>query len=196
MILQGAAGVFAELGVRATSVEDLLKASGVSRRTFYRHFGSKEEVMAALYRIGTDRLLEGCRQAFQEESEPLRQIERCIDVHLRNARELGRLVFVLGGEAQRRESILHARRMEVHETLVSLFAASTPPVAGKQVDPLLFRALVIALEGVTRVMLEEGDEGRRVTEAGIARVRRVMTRMAAATLVGKGAHVPALPTGD
>lgn len=193
MILQGAAGVFAELGVRAASVTDLLEAAGVSRRTFYRHFGSKEDVMVALYRLGTDALLDACRAAIHEESDPLRQLERCIDAHLRNARQLGRLVFVLGGEAQNHESALHARRMEVHETLVSLLASSP---AGRRIDPLLFRALVIALEGVTRVMLEDGDEGRRITDAAVARVKRVMMRVATATLVGKGPGLAPLPTVD
>jgi AcrR family transcriptional regulator len=193
MILQGSARVFAELGVRAASVADILKAAGISRRTFYRHFDSKEAVMAALYRLGTDRLLDACRRAFQEEQDVLKQIDRCIDAHLRNAKELGRLVFVLGGEAQRTESTLHARRMEVHETLVQLFMSSTAPTA-KQADPLIFRAVILALEQITRVMLEEGDEGRRVTDEAIERVRRVMTRIAAATYAGKGPGVPPIPT--
>lgn len=193
MILQGAARVFSDMGARAASVTDLLTESGISRRTFYRHFASKEDVMLALYRVGTDALLDACRTAVKEESDPLRQLERCIEAHLRNARQLGRIIFVLGGEAQRHESALHARRMEVQETLVSLLAASP---AGQRVEPLLFRALILALEGATRVILEECDEGRKVTDAGIERVRRVMMRMAAATMVGKGPGVPPLPTVD
>jgi AcrR family transcriptional regulator len=196
MILQGAASVFAEHGVRAASVEHILAAAAISRRTFYRLYGSKEDVAVALYRMGTDRLVEACRLAVSEESDPLRQVERCIDAHLRNARDFGRLVFVLGGEAQRHESSLHAPRMQVHETLVSLLAAGANTRPGKGVDPLLFRALVLALEGVTRVMLEEGDEGRRITDASIERVRRVMARIVTATLAGKGPGVAALPAKE
>jgi AcrR family transcriptional regulator len=191
MILQAAARVFAELGVRAPSVTDLLKEAGISRRTFYRHFESKEDVMAALYRMGTDALLDACRLAVSEETDPLRQLERCIDAHLWNARQLGRLVFVLGGEAQRLESALHARRMEVHEILVSLLVSS--PI-NRRIDPLLFSALVVALEGVTRLMLEDGDEGRDVTDAAVARVKRVMMRVATAALAGKGPGLAPLPT--
>src|SRR5690349_4503124 len=87
LILTGAAGVFAELGVRAASVEDILKVSGISRRTFYRFYQSKEDVLDALYRFGTDELLAGCRAAVAQESDPLRQIQQCIEAHLRNARE-------------------------------------------------------------------------------------------------------------
>jgi AcrR family transcriptional regulator len=189
MILQGAATVFAEHGLRPASVEQILAASGVSRRTFYRLYDSKEDVAVALYRIGTERLVEMCRASLREETSPLRQIERCIDAHLTNARDFGRLVFVLGGEASGTESLLHARRMEVQETLVSLMVQGS----GAKVDSLVHRALIIALEGITRVALAEGDSGRKVTDASLERVRRVMVRIATATLVGSGAGVAPLP---
>ena len=193
LILVGAAGAFAERGLRVTSVEDLLVAAGVSRRTFYRLYGSKEDVAAALYHLGTEHLLAACRQAVHEEPDPLRQIERCIDAHLANAREFGRLVFVLGGEAQRLESALHARRMEAHASLVELLVGE----AGgryEKIDPLLVRGLLLALEGAVRIVLEEGDEGRRVSDASLVRVRRVMLRMATATLAGEGPGVAPLPS--
>lgn len=193
-ILQGAAVVFADRGVRAASVEDLLAASGISRRTFYRLYQSKEDVVEALYHLGTQGLLDACRRAVSRETDPLRQLQGCIDAHLRNAHDIGRLVFVLGGEAQRLESSLHARRMQVHEILVTMLLEGTPTRGGKRVDPLLLRALVLALEGVTRIVLEEGDEGRHVTDASIERARRVMSRLATATLVGEGPGVAPLPT--
>ncbi len=194
LILRGAGVVFAELGVRGASVEDLLAAAGVSRRTFYRLYESKEDVAQALYYLGTEGLLDACRAAVSRETEPLKQLQGCIDAHLKNARDVGRLVFVLGGEAQRLESSLHARRMQVHEILVSMLHEGTPTRGGRRVDPLLLRALVLALEGVTRIVLEEGDEGRHVTEASIERARRVMSRLASATLVGEGPGVTPLPT--
>jgi AcrR family transcriptional regulator len=188
MVMAGAALLFANRGVRAVSVEDILAHAGISRRTFYRLYKSKEDVVEALYRFGTDRLLEGCRAAVAHEREPVRQIERFIDAHLRNVSELGRLVFVLGGEAQRGESSLHARRMEVHAELVKLLEPISP-----NVDPLLARSLILALEGVVRIMLEESDEGRKVTPAGIERVRRVMMRIATAAVAGTGPGVAPLP---
>jgi len=194
LVLRGAATVFADRGVRGASVEDLLAAAGVSRRTFYRLYESKEDVAQALYHLGTEGLLDSCRSAVTRETEPLRQLQGCIDAHLKNAHDHGRLVFVLGGEAQRLESSLHARRMQVHEILVEMLHEGTPTRGGKRVDPLLLRALVLALEGVTRIILEEGDEGRHVTDASIERARRVMSRLASATLVGEGPGVVPLPT--
>jgi AcrR family transcriptional regulator len=193
MVMRGAAKVFAQRGVRLASIDDILEASRISRRTFYRLYDNKEDVMLALYRIGTDRLVDGCRQAVSQETEPLRQIELCIDAHLRTAQELGRLVFVLGGEAQHHESQLHPVRIGVHEALTTLLAEGASARWKTPIDPLVFRALVLALEGLTRAALEAGDEGRRVQPATLERTRKVMIRIATATLFGEGPGVAALP---
>jgi AcrR family transcriptional regulator len=191
MILQGAARLFAEHGARKPSVEHILEASGVSRRTFYRLYSSKEDVVAALYQLGTNRLIEGCTLAVTEESDAVKRIDRCIDAHLSSARDFGRLIFVLGGEAQGHESPLYARRMEVHQTLVSLFSARAG--AQSNIDPLFFRGLILTIEGVTRVMLQECDEGRNVTEASVERARRVLKRIVTAAVEGRGEGVSPMP---
>lgn len=194
LVLRGAAAVFADMGLRAASVEDLLRAAGISRRTFYRLYDSKEAVAEALYRLGTEGLLDACRYAVSRDPDPMRQLLGCIDAHLKNAHDVGRLVFVLGGEAQRLESSLHPRRMAVHDQLVEMLHEGVILKTGRRVDPLLLRALLLALEGVVRIILEDGDEGRRVTDASIERARRVMARMATATLAGEGAGVAPMPT--
>ena len=194
MIMFGATRVFASRGYRATSVEDLLKAGQVSRRTFYRFFKNKDDVALAMYRLGTASLVEDCRRAIAQGPDLLSQLERCIDIHLRNASDMGRLVFVLGGEAQSLESPLYPRRMEVHDLLVELLDKAQPAAA--RLDPLLLRALVLGMEAITRRVLEDGDEGRRVTKASITRARGVIMRVMTATLDGTGARVTALPMAD
>jgi AcrR family transcriptional regulator len=193
MILAAAARRFSKAGVREVSVEDLLEAARVSRRTFYRLYESKEDVLVALYKMGTERLLDACRAGMKEEVDPIRQIHRCVDAHLRSAHDFGRLVFVLGGEAQRHESALHPQRMETHAALVELLMSSATATK-EHIDPLLVRGLVLALEGVTRIVLEEGDEGRNVSDASIEQARRVMIRMATSALAGEGPGVAPLPT--
>lgn len=192
-ILQGAAMTFAKRGVRGASVEHILETANVSRRTFYRHYASKEDVAVDLYRLGTELLVQACEAAVREESDPLKQFERCIDAHLRTAGGFGRLVFVLGGEAQISESLLHVRRMEVHDRLASLFDESLRTHLGARVDPLLLRTIILALEAVPRMLMQEGDEGRHVTDLGIARARAVMLRVVTTVLEGQGPRVAPLP---
>lgn len=194
MIVAGAARVFASKGFRAASVEDLLDAAKVSRRTFYRLFDSKDAVALALYNFGTRGLVESWQRAIASSTDPIEQFARCIDVHLKNAATVGRLVFVLGGEASRQESPLHARRMEVHDLLVGMLRDAHPDTA--RLDPLLVRTSIFALEAITRLVLTEGDEGRKVSPASIERARRVMVRMVSAGVAGSGPGVTPLPLDD
>ncbi|MBL9016717.1 MAG: TetR/AcrR family transcriptional regulator [Myxococcales bacterium] len=191
MIVAGGARVFATRGIRDTSVEDILEASKVSRRTFYRLFSSKDDVALALYKFGTFGLVQGWKMALASSSDPLEQFAKCIDVHLRNAAMVGRLIFVLGGEATRQESPLHEHRMKVHDQLVEMLRGASEQMA--KVDPLLIRATLFALEAVTRQVLADGDEGRRVSSGEIERARRVMVRMVTAGFVGTGKGVTELP---
>ena len=201
LILRGAAGVFAKHGMRAASVQNILAAAGVSRRTFYRFYTSKEDVAFALYRVGTEELLANCRRIVAQTADPIARVQGFVEAHLHNARTVGRLVFVLGGEAQRQESALHARRLEVHAALADLLMASQPQTQGKtrtkrrakSIDPLLYRGMILGLEGVTRAVLQEGNEGRNVTDAAIQRARAVLMRMATAVLAGAGPNVAPMP---
>ncbi|MGH7436835.1 MAG: TetR/AcrR family transcriptional regulator [Polyangiaceae bacterium] len=186
MVLQGAARVLAARGVRATGIDDIIEAARLSRRTLYRVYDSKEDVMLALYRVGTERLLQACRSALDEEVDVFRQTELCIDAHLQTAREQGRLMFVLGGEAHRQESLLHARRMEVHEALASMLASRARATLPHPPDKLMFRGLLFALEGLTRRVLEEGDEGRNVVPECLAQARAVMLRIAISSIAAEG----------
>ena len=144
-----------------------------------------------MYTLGTSTLLETCRSAISGEKDVLEQLERCIDIHLSNAKNMGRMIYVLGGEAQSLESPLHARRMQVHDQLVQMFRDAGGDSA--KVDPLFIRTLVFALEQVTRIVLEEGDEGRRVTNESVARARAVMMRIATGAVAGTGNRVTPLP---
>ncbi|HEY3805924.1 MAG TPA: helix-turn-helix domain-containing protein [Kofleriaceae bacterium] len=191
MILFGASRVFATKGFRNISVEDLLEAGQVSRRTFYRFFRSKDDVALAMYTFGTSNLLEACRKAIGQDQDHLSQLVRCIDLHLGNARRMGRLVYVLGGEAQSLESPLHARRMEVHDAILAMFRDAH--AERQHIDPMLTRAILFTLEQVTRAMLDQGDEGRSVTDAMVARARAVMMRVATAAFAGSGPRVSEIP---
>jgi AcrR family transcriptional regulator len=49
LLIEAARTVFATRGYGAATVDDIVKAAGASRATFYLHFANKAEVMAALY---------------------------------------------------------------------------------------------------------------------------------------------------
>ena len=191
MIMFGATRVFVTKGFRAAAVEDFLEAGQVSRRTFYRFFKSKDDVALALYTFGTATLLESARRAIAQEGGFVEQLERLIDLHLGNVGRMGRLIYVLGGEAARLESPLYARRMEVHDAIAEMIHAL--PATG-EADPWVTKTIVFAIEAMVRSLLHEGDEGRRVTDAMVERARKVLRRIVSATVLATGPRIAPMPT--
>ena len=49
LFIEAARRLFSERGYGTTTVDDIVKAAGASRATFYLHFASKAEVMAAIF---------------------------------------------------------------------------------------------------------------------------------------------------
>lgn len=153
-VLAAAIEVFERKGFAQARVEDILEAANIARRTFYRHFKSKEEVLAALFEVAAGELLGAVREAGSD-SDSLAGIHRAIDLyldyHLRNAGTLR----VLIGESMRPDSPLHAMRRTFRAALVQVLDHSARK-QGKQLAPFVFVALVSALEGLSVELLETG----------------------------------------
>ena len=69
-ILEAAFGCFADSGYHATSMDDLVRASGLSKGSLYWHFDSKQDVFLALF----DHTLESYFArwtALREQSQPI-----------------------------------------------------------------------------------------------------------------------------
>jgi AcrR family transcriptional regulator len=57
-ILEAALGVFADMGPEAPKIDDFVRAAGISRGTFYNHFESVDELLAATSEWMTSELIE------------------------------------------------------------------------------------------------------------------------------------------
>ena len=51
-LAQLAVSLFVEKGYDETTIDDLAAAAGMSKRTFFRYFASKEELVMGKYEIG------------------------------------------------------------------------------------------------------------------------------------------------
>ena len=67
-ILQVASALFHERGYAATSVDEIVGRVGVAKGTFYYHFRSKEDVLAALARRMADEMAQRSRAVAQDPS--------------------------------------------------------------------------------------------------------------------------------
>ena len=188
-ILRAAAVVFAKKGVNGATVEDLLQEAGVARRTFYRLFRSKEEVLVALFDVSCNILLEAIRKAVINAKEPFEKLERAVDVYLGFHRETSALLRVLEAEALRPGSLLAARRLEMLDAGSRELAGYWTTPDGRSVDPLLMHGVLVALEGVSHRMHAEGTP----SEERLQQARRAMLRIVTASLARPGDPVAPLP---
>ncbi len=177
-VLAAAAGVFTKLGFAKTRVEDILDAAGIARRTFYKHFQNKDEVLAAIYEIATAELLGAIRaQAEGSPGKPLRAIRDALDAYLDYHVESGALVRVLSEQAMRADSPLAPLRRRFRADLVRVLGDAVFAETGHRHDPFVYLGLVSALEGVSLELLESGAKA-----ADVERARKVMHRLLDHTL--------------
>jgi AcrR family transcriptional regulator len=119
-IIDALALVCAAKGYAAATVEDVIAQAGVSRRTFYDLFSSKQECFLVAYELVMDRVLLAVERAYASEScewpERMARLLRTLLHQLAAEPELARLVMVdvlAAGQAalERRDAAL--RRFEV-----------------------------------------------------------------------------------
>jgi AcrR family transcriptional regulator len=168
-VLAAALQVFAKQGIAATRVEDLLVAANIARRTFYKYFTSKEDVVAALYEVTTGQLVAAIREAQRRDrSTPFAGVHLGIDTYLdfhRGIRGLHEIVEL----GLRSDSMLAPRRRWMRDELVRVLDDAAFEHTGRRLDPLLFYALLSAVEGLSLQILQ--DQG---TAAEIDRARVVI----------------------
>lgn len=164
-ILAAAMKVFARRGFAATRVEDVLDEAGVARRTFYRYFTSKEDVLAAVYELATGELVRALDVASEAVDDPLAGARASVDLYLDFHVENAGLLRVLLEQSVRSDSPLagHRRRFRAHILKVLVRAAETRGVA--PLDGFTYVALVSALEGVALELLEGAASESEVLRA-------------------------------
>jgi AcrR family transcriptional regulator len=164
-ILYAAIEVFSRQGFDATRVEDILQAANVARRTFYKHFSNKEDVLAAIYELATTELLRAIRGDGAVGGDPFDGVERALDAYLDYHVANARLVRVLVEQAIRSESALYAHRQRFRRDLIALLDMAVRMKSGEENDPFLYTALVSALEGLSLELLSSEAGPREVHRA-------------------------------
>jgi AcrR family transcriptional regulator len=190
-ILRNAADVYGKLGAADTTVEHILVASEVSRRTFYRFFKSKEDVLDALHEIGCNILLAAAAQSSKLPGDPIVRLSKAIEAYVEYHVTVGtNVMHVVQGESMRPGSRLEPRRRAFLDSMVEMFEREMNAATGLHVDPMLLRSLLIALEGVSLMLRVEAQ----TNGFELDRAKRVMLRMVmAAVAAPEGGGVPPLP---
>jgi AcrR family transcriptional regulator len=158
-ILRGAARVFGERGYSATSVETILEAAQVSRRTFYRTFRSKEDVLRTLFDRSVQRLIRAVREAADPGKSRHELVVASVEAYLRVHANAGPLARVLLLEQFSPESPLAAQRNRALSTFTKLIASAAVGAGQKSPDPVLVAAVVAGINQVCVQMATQYPSG-------------------------------------
>lgn len=139
--------LFAERGYEDTTVDEIARAAGISRRSFFRYFSSKEDVV-----VGTsDALAEDVLAAFARRpaaEPPLVAIERAlrpaIETRLADAAESRAIIRLLRESRTLRRALLE-RHARLEERLALLIAVRTGADMRRDPTPALLAFLARAL---------------------------------------------------
>ncbi len=188
-ILRGTALAASRLGVQNITVQAILDAAGVSRRTFYKFFRDTEDALDALFEVSTQMLAGTIQMAVAGESEPIAKIEAAVDAYLELQQVGGRLIMELQAESIRPDSQLAPRRDKLLAMFSDLIGSNVTEALGRPIDPLVSLAALLCMEGLILRVQREGP----LTDAMRARVRAVYLAMLMRSLGVPGAENFDLP---
>lgn len=103
-IIKAAYHCLDEAGGGSASVNDILRAAGLSTRAFYRHFDSKDDLLLAMFRRDSERLLAELQGAAAEAATPVDALRGWIVTMLRvtSDKRRRRHVQILSSEGAQR----------------------------------------------------------------------------------------------
>jgi len=188
-ILAGAAEAFGTLGHASTRVEDILQAADVSRPTFYKAFGSKDDIFEALSERHHRDIRERIIRSIAGISDPVAQLEATADAFMRWRAELGPVGRVLDVEARTPGSRIAHHRAKTLEDMTALFAEGMRAAGRGDVDPVLFSGLIAAMERVADMLLSKHP----VSAGALDRAKRNALRILTGSLAAPGEAVSPLP---
>lgn len=181
--------VFSLKGLAETTVNDLLVAANVSRRTFYKYFSNKMDVFESIYQMAVS-LLMARFAAMQPQADSQQQwlrdmIALFFDYHL----AVGPIIRLMQEEAMRGDSPLAVHRQQAHVQMQRLLVERVDG-GSTQRDPLTYRALIWALEATSLELL-----GRQAKRGEIEQAKQVMSDLLISVLCPLIAS-PTIPSPD
>ena len=175
-ILRGAARTFGERGYSSSSVESILAAAEVSRRTFYRTFRSKEDVLRTLFDNSVSMLVRAVREAADPRSGHADFVVASVEAYIRVHADAGPLARVLLLEQFSPGSPLAAQRNRAHTTFTKLIASAAAGAGRATPDPVLVAAVVAGINQVCVQMASEYPAG----DWDVERAKRAILRILSA----------------
>lgn len=170
-ILDAAARILRAQGVEAISVADVMKAAGMTHGGFYRHFASREDLVAAAIDHAAESVLgpvEAEKAERDGEAVAAYVSDYLSDAHRRN-RETGCPLAAIAGEALRDDGpVRDATERAARRTALVLSGATGAPDSEEDATDELGLATLSVLVGtiVLSRLFQEDDDAERLLKLG------------------------------
>lgn len=152
-IADQAVRLFVTRGVAATTAEEIAAAAGVSTRTLWRYFRSKEECARPLLTAGLDMMTEHLREHWCEGVPLAEVLPSAGDPRLIAAQRLGALRDLV--RLTRDEPGLRAIWLETHFTAETVFAGLIAEGTRRSAHDLAVRLEAGMLNAALRIVVED-----------------------------------------
>ena len=179
-LIEGACRAYEDQGIEGVRLGHLLEAAGVSRRTFYLYFSGKDALLVAVYDEVVGDLIHRVRQRVLDAEDATERLFAGLDAYLDFQERGGRLITLLQAEAANPASSLNPAREQTLDALVGLMDEQVRATLDVALDPLVYRALFVAVEG----LVIHVRSGGAFTAEGRAAVSAVMRPLFLQTVTG------------
>ncbi|PKO67517.1 MAG: TetR family transcriptional regulator [Betaproteobacteria bacterium HGW-Betaproteobacteria-16] len=167
-LLKAMADVAARKGYAEATIADIVREAGVSKRTFYENFESKDACFLELYRSASHAALQALRSSLAPDKPWQAQVEHALSTyfaHLAAGPALVRTLFVeihqLGpaGMRVRREVMQHLADFMLETVNAPLAAPSGSRPTGEPPMALSRTMALAAVGGINELVLESIEKG-------------------------------------
>ena len=160
-LLHGIAQAAGDKGYADTTIADIVREAGVSRRTFYEHFATKGECFIALYEAANRNTLAVLREAIDPRDEWHTQLDRALVAYLGSMaqnpallRSLSMEILGLGAEG------MAARRRVNQELCRFMLEVVNEGSGGSRKSPLTPAMALAVVGGINELVLQAIEQGR------------------------------------
>ncbi|HHW40022.1 MAG TPA: TetR/AcrR family transcriptional regulator [Syntrophomonadaceae bacterium] len=150
-IFEAAAGVFAEKGFHAATVEEIASRAGIGKGTVYEYFPSKEALFRAMLKAGMQSYLAAVRERLKRPASARGALEQIALAHACFVREKGALARLIADEQGclapwAREWVFRMRERKL-EAIAKLIARGAEQGEFRPVNPRLAAEVFLGVVG-------------------------------------------------
>ena len=148
-IYDAAIDLFAEKGFDETTVEEVAQAAGVSRRSFFRYFASKDDLLAQnVVHFGS--ILSATITACPPALTPLETVRETVLSVVRQtaAHPRTRQIIEISQRSASARQAHHSRMMDVEDTVAAAFAGRLRSASKDELKPRVLASLTLSIMNV------------------------------------------------